>query len=81
MIEDQAVISKGNHLEQREKLGLSRAPKPRPSRAPHPEPTNSLQKVEVCNFLVSLYSITCRKSASKFHMISGEVLLDGVVVI
>ncbi|KAG7023218.1 putative SNAP25-likeous protein SNAP30, partial [Cucurbita argyrosperma subsp. argyrosperma] len=44
---DQAVISKGNHLEQRERLGLSRAPKPRSSRAPHPEPTNSLQKVEV----------------------------------
>ncbi|XP_023516514.1 putative SNAP25 homologous protein SNAP30 [Cucurbita pepo subsp. pepo] len=44
---DQAVISKGNHLEQRERLGLSRAPNPRSSRAPHPEPTNSLQKVEV----------------------------------
>ncbi|KGN63709.1 SNAP25 homologous protein SNAP33 [Cucumis sativus] len=44
---DHAVISKGNHLEQREKLGLSRAPNPRSSRAPHPEPTNSLQKVEV----------------------------------
>lgn len=46
---DQAIISKGNHLEQREKLGLNRAPNPRASRAPHPEPTNSLQKVEVCN--------------------------------
>ncbi|XP_023529850.1 SNAP25 homologous protein SNAP33-like [Cucurbita pepo subsp. pepo] len=44
---DQAAISKSNHLEQREQLGLSRAPNPRPSRAPQPEPTNPLQKVEV----------------------------------
>ncbi|CAK9330089.1 unnamed protein product [Citrullus colocynthis] len=44
---DEAVISKGNHLEQREKLGLGRAPNPRSSRAPYPDPTNSLQKVEV----------------------------------
>lgn len=49
---DEAVISKGNHLEQREKLGLGRAPNPRSSHAPHPDPTNSLQKVEVCSYLV-----------------------------
>ncbi|KAL9243274.1 hypothetical protein vseg_017181 [Gypsophila vaccaria] len=42
------VWSKGNHLEQREKLGLKPAANGRSgSRAPVPEPTNALQKVEV----------------------------------
>jgi len=42
------VWSKGNHLEQREKLGLKPTPSDRSkSRAPLPEPTNAMQKVEV----------------------------------
>ncbi|KAK9669175.1 hypothetical protein RND81_13G113700 [Saponaria officinalis] len=42
------VWSKGNHLEQKEKLGLKPASDGRSgSRAPVPEPTNALQKVEV----------------------------------
>ncbi|WOG99616.1 hypothetical protein DCAR_0518969 [Daucus carota subsp. sativus] len=45
---DDPVLRKGNHLEQREKLGLSSAPKGQSNgRAPHPEPTNAMQKVEV----------------------------------
>lgn len=44
---DDPVQRRGNHLEQREKLGLNSAPKARSSsRTPHPEPTNALQKVE-----------------------------------
>ncbi|XP_059299871.1 SNAP25 homologous protein SNAP33-like isoform X2 [Lycium ferocissimum] len=44
---DDPVQRRGNHLEQREKLGLSSAPKARSnSRTPPPESTNSLQKVE-----------------------------------
>ncbi|XP_055829203.1 SNAP25 homologous protein SNAP33-like [Solanum dulcamara] len=44
---DDPVQRRGNHLEQREKLGLSSAPKARSSsRTPPPEPTNALQKVE-----------------------------------
>ncbi|KAG5602275.1 hypothetical protein H5410_033645 [Solanum commersonii] len=46
-VSDDPVQSRGNHLEQREKLGLSSAPKARSSsRTPPPEPTNALQKVE-----------------------------------
>ncbi|KAK7301495.1 hypothetical protein RJT34_12360 [Clitoria ternatea] len=45
---DDPVRRKGNHLEQREKLGLTSAPKGQPkTRATLPEPTNSLEKVEV----------------------------------
>ncbi|XP_059303675.1 SNAP25 homologous protein SNAP33-like [Lycium ferocissimum] len=45
---DDPVQRRGNHLDQREKLGLSSAPKERSSsRTPPPEPTNALQKVEV----------------------------------
>ncbi|KAK4362278.1 hypothetical protein RND71_017519 [Anisodus tanguticus] len=45
---DDPVQRRGNHLEQREKLGLNSAPKERSSsRTPPPEPTNALQKVEV----------------------------------
>nr|AEB71568.1 SNAP33 [Solanum chacoense] len=45
---DDPVQRRGNHLEQREKLGLSSAPKERSSsRTPPQEPTNALQKVEV----------------------------------
>ncbi|XP_009761175.1 SNAP25 homologous protein SNAP33 [Nicotiana sylvestris] len=45
---DDPVQRKGNHLEQREKLGLSSAPKGRSSsRTPPPEPTNALQHIEV----------------------------------
>lgn len=45
---DDPVQRRGNHLEQREKVGLSSAPKERSgSRTPPPEPTNALQKVEV----------------------------------
>lgn len=45
---DDPVQRKGNHLEQREKLGLSSAPKGRSSsRTPPPEPTNALQQIEV----------------------------------
>ncbi|XP_030474139.1 SNAP25 homologous protein SNAP33-like [Syzygium oleosum] len=42
------VQRKGSHLEQREKLGLTNAPKLQSkSRTPPPEPTNALEKVEV----------------------------------
>ncbi|CAA3014798.1 SNAP25 homologous SNAP33-like [Olea europaea subsp. europaea] len=44
---DDPVHRKGNHLEQRERLGLTSSSKERPSRTPPPEPTNALQKVEV----------------------------------
>lgn len=48
MTRDDPTQRKGNHLEQREKLGLTPAPKGRSStRTPPPEPTNALQKVEV----------------------------------
>lgn len=48
-VADDPVQRRGNHLEQREKLGLNSAPKGRSSsRTPPPEPTNALQKVEVC---------------------------------
>lgn len=42
------VQRKGNHLEQREKLGLTSATKHQSnSRTPPPEPTNAIEKVEV----------------------------------
>ncbi|KAI3454832.1 hypothetical protein Pfo_011495 [Paulownia fortunei] len=45
---DDPVQRKGNHLEQRERLGLTSASKERShTRTPPPEPTNALQKVEV----------------------------------
>ncbi|KAM7471451.1 hypothetical protein LguiA_009634 [Lonicera macranthoides] len=45
---DDPAQRRGNHLEQREKLGLNNAPKGRSnSRTPPPEPTNTQQKVEV----------------------------------
>ncbi|CAA0826600.1 SNAP25 homologous protein SNAP33 [Striga hermonthica] len=45
---DDPVQRKGNHLEQRERLGLNKASKERPhTHKPLPEPTNALQKVEV----------------------------------
>lgn len=48
ILRDDPVRSKGNHLEQREKLGLAPLPNGRPkSQTPPPEPTNALQKVEV----------------------------------
>lgn len=48
MLRDDPVRSKGHHLEQREKLGLTSASNGRSkSRTPPPEPTNALQKVEV----------------------------------
>jgi synaptosomal-associated protein 25 len=49
MSRDDPAQRKGNHLEQREKLGLNNnVPKGRSnSRTPPPEPTNALQKVEV----------------------------------
>ncbi|XAR49999.1 hypothetical protein NMG60_11004197 [Bertholletia excelsa] len=49
MIRDDPVGSKGNHLEQREKLGLAGAPPKGRSntRTPPSEPTNAYQKVEV----------------------------------
>lgn len=48
ILRDDPVWSKGNHLEQRERLGLSSVPNGRSkSRTPPPEPTNALQKVEV----------------------------------
>lgn len=49
-VSDDPVQRRGNHLEQREKLGLNSAPKARSSsRTPPPEPTNALQKFEVCS--------------------------------
>ncbi|KAL2935343.1 SNAP25 homologous protein SNAP33 [Bienertia sinuspersici] len=48
ILRDDPVWSKGNHLEQRERLGLNSVPNGRSkSRTPPPEPTNALQKVEV----------------------------------
>ncbi|KAJ4713132.1 SNAP25-likeous protein SNAP33 [Melia azedarach] len=46
---DDQAQRKGNHLEQREKLGLSHTSKGQSNtrRAPLPEPTNAYQKVEV----------------------------------
>ncbi|GFQ04333.1 snap25 homologous protein snap33 [Phtheirospermum japonicum] len=45
---DDPVQRKGNHLEQRERLGLNTASKDTSrTRKPLPEPTNALQKVEV----------------------------------
>ncbi|EEF47800.1 SNAP25 homologous protein SNAP33 [Ricinus communis] len=45
---DDSPKRRGNHLEQREKLGLNAAPKGRTStRTPPPEPTNAYQKVEM----------------------------------
>lgn len=48
IIGDDPVRSKGNHLEQREKLGLTSAAKGQSKlRTPPHEPTNALEKVEV----------------------------------
>ncbi|KAL3528446.1 hypothetical protein ACH5RR_007768 [Cinchona calisaya] len=48
MKRDDPAGRRGNHLEQREKLGLNSAPQRRSNtRAPPPEPTSALQKVEV----------------------------------
>ncbi|XP_021733939.1 SNAP25 homologous protein SNAP33-like [Chenopodium quinoa] len=48
VLRDDPVWSKGSHLEQRERLGLTSASNGRSkSRTPPPEPTNALQKVEV----------------------------------
>ncbi|TKY55049.1 SNAP25-likeous protein SNAP33 [Spatholobus suberectus] len=48
IVGDAAVRRKGNHLEQREKLGLTSAPKGQSKlRSPPQEPTNALEKVEV----------------------------------
>ncbi|KAF7806237.1 SNAP25 homologous protein SNAP33-like [Senna tora] len=48
IVGDDPVRRKGNHLEQREKLGLTSAPKGHSkARTPPPEPTNALQKAEV----------------------------------
>lgn len=45
---DDPVLRKVNHLEQREKLGLSSAPKGQSNgRTPPPELTNAMQKVEI----------------------------------
>ncbi|KAH6820650.1 soluble N-ethylmaleimide-sensitive factor adaptor protein 33 [Perilla frutescens var. hirtella] len=44
---DDPVQRKGNHLEQRERLGLTSASKEVRTRTPPPEPTNAMQKVEV----------------------------------
>lgn len=50
---DDPVQRRGNHLEQREKLGLNSAPKERSSSRTLPqEPTNALQKVEVHTMLL-----------------------------
>lgn len=48
VVSDDSFIRRGNHLEQRDRLGLGHVPKGRnKSRTPPPEPTNALQKVEV----------------------------------
>ena len=71
------MLRKGNHLEQREKLGLSSAPKGQSNgRAPHPEPTNAMQKVEVCVYNIILTDLafidvkhdkwTCKKLVCSF---------------
>lgn len=47
MLRDDPVWSKGSHLEQKERLGLTSTKNGRSkSRTPPPEPTNALQKVE-----------------------------------
>ena len=46
---DDPAFRRGNHLEQRERLGLSSTSKGQSNiRTPPPESTNALQKVEVC---------------------------------
>ncbi|XP_020224879.1 SNAP25 homologous protein SNAP33 [Cajanus cajan] len=48
IVGDDPIRRKGNHLEQREKLGLTSAPKGQSKlRTPPQEPTNALEKVEV----------------------------------
>lgn len=48
MTRESSPKRRGNHMEQREKLGLNHAPKGRSnSRTPPPEPTDAYQKVEV----------------------------------
>ncbi|KAL0416152.1 UNVERIFIED_CONTAM: SNAP25 homologous protein SNAP33 [Sesamum latifolium] len=44
---DDPVQRRGNHLEQRERLGLSSSKERSHTRTPPPEPTDALQKVEV----------------------------------
>jgi synaptosomal-associated protein 25 len=44
---DDSFIRKGNHLEQRQKLGLTDRPRRSKSREHLSEPTSGLQKVEV----------------------------------
>jgi len=45
---DDPVRRKDNHLEQRDKLGLTSAPKGQSKlQTPPPEPTNALEKIEV----------------------------------
>ncbi|XP_054822803.1 SNAP25 homologous protein SNAP33-like [Prosopis cineraria] len=47
IVGDDPVRTKGSHLERREKLGLSSAPRGQSKpRTPPPEPTNALQRVE-----------------------------------
>lgn len=52
---DDPVRRKGNHLEQREKLGLTSAPKGQSkSRPTLSEPSNALEKVEVRIYLMKI---------------------------
>ncbi|CAK9148003.1 unnamed protein product [Ilex paraguariensis] len=62
MTRDDPAQKRGNHLEQREKLGLTSAPKGRSNaRTPPPEPTNALQKVEVCACGYCKYKFCAKK--------------------
>ena len=66
---DDPAQKQGNHIEQREKLGLTPpAPKGRSNmRTPPPEPTNALQKVEVC-----VYNIVSTRSLDVFSLRSRK---------
>lgn len=64
---DDPVQRKGNHLEQREKLGLSSGHTERTnSRTPPSEPTNALQKVEVRRYN--------RSSVSKIVLYNSTII-------
>lgn len=74
-VSDDPVQRRGNHLEQREKLGLNSAPKARSnSRTPHPEPTNALQKVEVCSCDLGQNREYCYSSPQRNKKFNKEVL-------
>jgi synaptosomal-associated protein 25 len=45
---DDSFKRRANHLEQREKLGLSSSPRGNVNPQQYPDPTNAMEKVQVC---------------------------------